>query len=43
MGRIDAKQAWLGAMLVTGIGMGDAMAQARGAVLARWQATREGR
>lgn len=30
MGRIDAKQAWLGAVLVTGIGMGmgDAMAQA---------------
>jgi dipeptidyl aminopeptidase/acylaminoacyl peptidase len=28
MGRIDAKQAWLGAMLVTGVGMGSAMAQA---------------
>ncbi|MEF9978064.1 MAG: DPP IV N-terminal domain-containing protein, partial [Thermomonas sp.] len=28
MGRIDAKQAWLGAMLVTGVGMGNAMAQA---------------
>ena len=29
MGRMNAKQAWLGAMLVTGMGMGDAMAQAR--------------
>ena len=28
MKRIDAKQAWLGAMLVTGVGMGNAMAQA---------------
>ena len=27
MGRIDAKQVWLGAMLMTGVGMGSAMAQ----------------
>ena len=37
MGRIDAKQAWLGAVLVTGIGMGDAMAQAPTVAIADYE------